>query len=154
MAIRQLMDTGAKLMAVSDATELSRTYPENEALSALNPCVICRGDKIVVMDPMAGGGSIPFESARLGIKTIANEYNPVACTILKASEPEYPSLSGEGLFEQVRHWKAVWMKNISARLDKYYRKHSDRSVQAYILPELFLARHKTPNAAGSRLAPA
>ena len=50
------------------------------------------GEKIVVMDPMAGGGSIPFESARLGIKTIANEYNPVACTILKASD-EYPSCS-------------------------------------------------------------
>ena len=36
------------------------------------------GDTALVMDPMAGGGSIPLESARLGIETIANEYNPVA----------------------------------------------------------------------------
>jgi putative DNA methylase len=42
------------------------------------------GDGIKVIDPMAGGGSIPLESARLGFDTIANEYNPVACSVLEA----------------------------------------------------------------------
>ncbi len=132
VAIRQLMDTGVR---VDGGFGCDRAFkgpiPENEALSAFKSMHDLWGDKIVVMDPMAGGGSIPFESARLGIKTIANEYNPVACTILKASD-EYPFSFGEGLFEQVRHWKTVWMKTISARLDKFYPKHSDGSVQAYI----------------------
>lgn len=38
------------------------------------------GAEITVIDPMAGGGSIPLESARLGFHTLANEYNPVACS--------------------------------------------------------------------------
>lgn len=40
---------------------------------------------ITVIDPMAGGGSIPLESARLGFHTLANEYNPVACSVLEGT---------------------------------------------------------------------
>jgi adenine-specific DNA methylase len=34
-----------------------------------------------VLDPTAGGGSIPFESIRLGLPTLANDLNPVASLI-------------------------------------------------------------------------
>lgn len=44
-----------------------------------------RPEQIAVLDPTAGGGSIPFEAERLGLKTIANELNPVATIILKAT---------------------------------------------------------------------
>ena len=40
---------------------------------------------IVVADPTAGGGSIPLESARLGMATIANDLNPVAALLLRAT---------------------------------------------------------------------
>jgi len=39
----------------------------------------------VVVDPTAGGGSIPFEALRLGLQTAANDLNPVAATILTAT---------------------------------------------------------------------
>ncbi|GAB6058225.1 DUF1156 domain-containing protein [Desulfonatronum parangueonense] len=39
----------------------------------------------VFLDPTAGGGSIPFESARLGLETYANDINPVATLILKST---------------------------------------------------------------------
>lgn len=38
-----------------------------------------------VLDPTAGGGSIPFEAGRLGLATYANDLNPVAALILKAT---------------------------------------------------------------------
>lgn len=41
--------------------------------------------KPVFLDPTAGGGSIPFEAGRLGIASIANDLNPVADLILKAT---------------------------------------------------------------------
>jgi adenine-specific DNA methylase len=53
------------------------------------------GTEITVLDPMAGGGSIPFESARLGFEALANEYNPVACSVLEATAV-YPLVFGEG----------------------------------------------------------
>ena len=38
---------------------------------------------VVVLDPFAGGGSIPLEAARLGARAIALEYNPVQWLALK-----------------------------------------------------------------------
>lgn len=40
-------------------------------------------DEPVVLDPTAGGGSIPFESVRLRLTTLANDLNPVAALILR-----------------------------------------------------------------------
>jgi len=38
-----------------------------------------------VLDPFAGGGSIPLEAQRLGLRTFASDLNPVAVLINKAS---------------------------------------------------------------------
>ena len=38
-----------------------------------------------LLDPTAGGGSIPFEATRLDLDTLANELNPVAALILRAT---------------------------------------------------------------------
>jgi len=47
-----------------------------------------------VFDPFAGGGAIPLEAARLGCKTYANDLNPVAHIIEKASL-EFPQKYGK-----------------------------------------------------------
>ena len=52
----------------------------------------------VVLDITAGGGSIPFEAGRLGFRTIANELNPVAGLILRAT-CEWPQRHGWKLLE-------------------------------------------------------
>ena len=51
-----------------------------------------------VLDPTAGGGSIPFEAQRLGMAPIANDLNPVAALILKATV-EWPQQHGSVLLE-------------------------------------------------------
>ena len=52
-----------------------------------------------VLDPTAGGGSIPFEATRLGVKTFANDLNPVAWLLLKATV-EFPAKYGPALFKR------------------------------------------------------
>jgi putative DNA methylase len=47
-----------------------------------------------VLDPFAGGGSIPLEALRLGCETYALDYNPVAVLINKAVL-EYPQKFGQ-----------------------------------------------------------
>ena len=42
-------------------------------------------ENVSVLDPTAGGGSIPFEAARLGLNSLASDLNPVATLILKAT---------------------------------------------------------------------
>ncbi len=54
---------------------------------------------------MGGGGSIPLEAARLGFPAFANEYNPVACSVLEATV-DYPFRFGPELAIRARHWGA------------------------------------------------
>lgn len=48
----------------------------------------------VVLDPFSGGGAIPLEAGRLGCQPIANDYNPVAYLILRAT-CEFPQKYGK-----------------------------------------------------------
>ncbi|MBU4291678.1 MAG: DUF1156 domain-containing protein [Verrucomicrobia bacterium] len=52
------------------------------------------GSTPTVLDPFAGGGAIPLEAGRLGCQPIANDYNPVAYLILRAS-CEWPQKYGK-----------------------------------------------------------
>ena len=44
----------------------------------------------LVVDPFAGGGSIPLEALRLGCETFGSDLNPVACLILKVLLEDIP----------------------------------------------------------------
>lgn len=52
------------------------------------------GQTPTLLDPFAGGGAIPLEAARLGCQAIANDYNPVAYLILRAT-CEFPQKFGK-----------------------------------------------------------
>ena len=52
-----------------------------------------------VLDPTAGGGSIPIETERLGFRSIANDLNPVSALILRATV-EWPKKFGSALIEE------------------------------------------------------
>ncbi|MDE0368114.1 MAG: DUF1156 domain-containing protein [Gammaproteobacteria bacterium] len=58
-------------------------------------------DVPLVVDPFAGGGSIPLEALRLGCETFASDLNPVACLILKVVLEDIPR-HGPGLAEELR----------------------------------------------------
>ena len=55
----------------------------------------------LVVDPFAGGGSIPLEAMRLGCEAFASDLNPVACLILKVLLEDIPR-HGPGLAEELR----------------------------------------------------
>ena len=55
----------------------------------------------LVVDPLAGGGSIPLEALRLGCETFASDLNPVACLILKVMLEDIPR-HGPGLADELR----------------------------------------------------
>jgi putative DNA methylase len=47
-----------------------------------------------IFDPFSGGGAIPLEAGRLGAQALANDYNPVAYLILRAT-CEFPQKYGK-----------------------------------------------------------
>jgi len=67
----------------------------------------------LVVDPFAGGGSIPLEALRLGCEAFASDLNPVACLILKVMLEDIPR-HGPVLAEELRRVGA----EIKARAEK------------------------------------
>ena len=58
-------------------------------------------DPPLVVDPFAGGGSIPLEALRLGCEAFASDLNPVACLILKVMLEHIPR-HGPELADELR----------------------------------------------------
>lgn len=69
----------------------------------------------VVLDPTAGGGSIPFESARLGLRTLANDLNPVAALIERATV-EWPLQHGLAVHREFLGLARAWRERVEERL--------------------------------------
>lgn len=84
-----------------------------------------------VLDPFAGGGSIPFEAMRVGVDVISNDYNPVAYLIQKATL-EYPKKYGEKLYKDVEKGLNWVFEETRKGLESYYPKHNGTSAAAYI----------------------
>ncbi|MBN1814113.1 MAG: DUF1156 domain-containing protein, partial [Anaerolineae bacterium] len=74
---------------------------------------------LAVLDPFAGGGSIPFEALRYGFTTYANELNPVAAFILKGTL-DYPARFGPSLADDIRKWGQRWYELAQPRLEPYF----------------------------------
>jgi adenine-specific DNA methylase len=84
--------------------------------------------EITVMDPMAGGGSIPLEALRLGFRTIAGDYNPVAYLILRATI-EFPARYGRRLAELVEQEAKELVNYAREALGRFY----DEGAKNYLL---------------------
>lgn len=99
------------------------------------------GKSLKVLDPFAGGGSIPLETLRLGMETYAGEYNPVAILILKCTL-EYPQKYGkpkvekEGWFEtrknqlleDVKRWGNWVLEEAEKEIGRFYPEEKDGSI--------------------------
>jgi len=107
------------------------THPKRENIAKLVREQLGKEpDMITVLDPMAGGGSIPLEALRMGFRTIAVEYNPVAYLILKATL-EYPAKYADaGLFEETLKAAKQFVAKAREELGKYFPEEADRYIFA------------------------
>jgi putative DNA methylase len=97
-----------------------------------------------VLDPFAGGGSIPLEALRLGCETYASDLNPVAVLILKCTL-EYPQKYGRPvkiksndltqtetlinpLIEDVKKWGNWVLESAKKEIGKFYPPDPDHSI--------------------------
>lgn len=68
-----------------------------------------------VLDPTAGGGSIPFETLRLGINATANDLNPVATLILEATV-DWPMRYGWDVLHEFKRIGEEFCRRVRERL--------------------------------------
>lgn len=80
----------------------------------------------LVVDPFAGGGSIPLEALRLGCETFASDLNPVACLILKVMLEDIPR-HGSELADELRRVGAEIKAAAENELAEFYPPNPDGS---------------------------
>ena len=78
----------------------------------------------LVVDPFAGGGSIPLEALRLGCDAFASDLNPVACLILKVMLEDIPR-HGSELAEELRKVGGEIKRKAERELAGFYPKDPD-----------------------------
>ena len=98
------------------------------------------GTRPLVVDPFAGGGSIPLEALRVGADAFASDLNPVAVLLNKVvleyipkygnAEIRMRNAEGEevtfhGLAEAVRYWGDWIKRQAEADLREFYPKDPD-----------------------------
>lgn len=97
-----------------------KNLPDEEEMEALHQQIkdTWGGELPTILDATAGGGSIPFESRRYQLPTIANELNPVPSVILKAVL-EHPQVNGD-LSDDIRKWGERINDRAREQLQDYY----------------------------------
>lgn len=81
----------------------------------------------LIVDPFAGGGSIPLEALRVGCEAFASDLNPVACLILKAKLESIPR-HGYKLADELRRASVESRRQADKELAALYPSDPDRAV--------------------------
>jgi putative DNA methylase len=108
------------------ATSRALTQAAHEALGGV------AGTRPLVVDPFAGGGSIPLEALRVGADAFASDLNPVP-VLLNKVVLEYIPKYGQRLADEVRKWGAWVKQEAEKELAEFYPKDADGATPiAYI----------------------
>ena len=103
-------------------------------------------------DPFAGGGAIPLEAQRLGLKAIASDLNPVAVLINKAMieippkfagrAPVGPLPEGENQTEMPKNWPgATGLAEDVRRYGAWMRDEAEKRI-GHLYPEVDLPKEE------------
>lgn len=84
-----------------------------------------------VIDPTAGGGSIPFQALRFGLPATANDLNAVAAAVLRAGL-EVPTTYGSHLVPDVERWATELRERCRLRLEAFFPVPSGTDSNTYM----------------------
>jgi putative DNA methylase len=102
----------------------TKPLPE-ELIHSLNPTSkifeqfseVYKTNELTLLDVFGGGGSIPFESARLGLKTYSSELNPVASLL---QETIFNSFNKKNFADVLEKEALKIIEETQNKLSKYY----------------------------------
>jgi len=93
------------------------------------------GNPPPILDPFAGGGSIPLEAQRLGLEAHASDLNPVAVLINKALIEIPPKFAGQrpvfpgAVDEQINNWpRATGLAEDVRRYGQWMRDEAEKRI--------------------------
>lgn len=113
-------DRGERVKGGYGYPQAYKNNPEPSALAELHQVIRATwGGRPLVLDPTAGGGSIPFETMRVGFDARANDLNGVAAAILTTSL-SVPAEFGPSLTDDLRRWGGELVGSIASRVEPFF----------------------------------
>ncbi|MFC4357993.1 DUF1156 domain-containing protein [Halobium salinum] len=108
-----------------------RRVPSKKKLAAFHEGLKQQwGDELpTVLDPTSGGGTIPLESLRYGLPTIANELNPVAWLLNKVILDYAPTVGS--IESDVKNWMGKIETEVQNDLKQYFPERSGIAPDHY-----------------------
>jgi adenine-specific DNA methylase len=130
-AYDQAVQDGVRIPNPYSYRQAFRNHPDRENIDLLHQ-VLERtwGVLPAVVDPTAGGGSIPFTAARMGLPSYANDLNGVASSILRAGV-KIPAEHGTSLIPHLKQWGEVLVNRVKHRLAPYFPSGPNERVITY-----------------------
>jgi len=105
------------------------------------------GSRPLLVDPFAGGGSIPLEAIRTGADAFASDLNPVP-VILNKVLLEYIPKYGKSLADEVRRWGDWISREAEEKLSEFYPVSIDGETPvAYLWARTILSEAPTQDEA-------
>jgi len=117
-----------------------------------------------LLDPFAGGGSIPIEAQRIGLKSIARDLNPIAVILNKAlieipflfkdtaavnpnnqSKLSKKSEGFRGLAEDINYYGGLLKEKVKEKVGKYYPKIEYRKKQIPVVAWIWARTINSPD---------
>lgn len=89
------------------------------------------GEMPAVIDPTAGGGSIPYEAIRYGLAAHANDLNQVAAAVLRAGV-EITSEYGPTIADDLEKWGRILVERVADRLRSYFPSQEGEKVATFL----------------------
>ena len=83
--------------------------------------------EVTILDPTAGGGSIPIEAMVLGARTIANDLNPVSALIMRGTV-DWPGIHGDSLRDEFTDLAKRFIERREGRLKPYFPEEGMENV--------------------------
>jgi adenine-specific DNA methylase len=102
--------------------------PDADDRDWIDSNTVTGGSSAVVLDPTAGGGSIPFEAARLGHRVAANDLNPVAWMVLMATV-RHPSVLGQPVLDRYTQLSRRFLSAVKDRVSPFYPTDPDPTCE-------------------------
>ena len=135
VAARELIDRARSTgVRVDDPYGYERAFKYSPAGSASQwlETAFPEAQTVTVVDPTAGGGSIPFETLRAGFTSLANDLNPVAALVMKATV-EWPSRFAADIETRFEALAAQWRRRIEERLGPLFpQRDTDQLDVTYV----------------------
>lgn len=125
LLIREMLHRNNEVDHFVDAQLFSELNPPQRAFKEFKEKY--KTSQLSVLDVFAGGGSIPFESARLGFRTYSSELNPVASLL---QETIFNSVTIENYSEKLRKSGYSVIEKVEKRIGKYF---SIYGIKPYVI---------------------